>query len=142
MSKRFTLSEREKTRISDLHIQKIIDQRNIMNEQQNPTPSAPRYKNAVCPAGKVRCDQTVLRIQIRMNDECDDLGTKLIEDGILGPKTKSAWASCKTKLTPTKKVSGGGGETQVKTDDIAKNLGVDTKTDGIITANDIATLTS
>jgi hypothetical protein len=134
MGKRIIISEREKNRISTLHTKKILMERSELQEQQ----STPRYKNAVCPAGKVRCDQTTLRIQIRMNDECTSLTEKLIEDGILGPKTKEAWQMCKTKLTPTKTTQGGGGEKKVDVD------GLETKTggEGVITANDIATLTT
>jgi hypothetical protein len=166
MKNKFIISENEKNRILGLHVQKILIERNRgkveISEQaetpkeldptiETPTlpkktevikpPVTPRYKTAVCPDGKVRCNQTVLRVQIRMNDECDDIAqTKLVEDGILGVKTNSAWSSCKSKLKPTKQVQGSGGQEQGTK--VSQIQGGQVKTDEPITANDIATLTT
>ena len=122
MGQKIILSEREKKRISDLHTKKIlIEQASEPVTTITPvtpvtpvvpvTPvfTEPRYKKAVCPAGNPKCDQTTLRIQIRMNDECKELTPKLVEDGRIGSKTTSAWTMCKSKLIPTKVVAGGGG---------------------------------
>jgi hypothetical protein len=152
MSKKFVISEKERNRISKIHNQRILMERVGVKEQQSPQATTPptaqqapqqptqtgstRYQTAVCPAGKVKCDQTVLRAQIRMNDECG-LTVKLVEDGIKGDKTTEAWGICKSKLKPTKQVQGGGGQqqgTQIQGDQV--------KTGEPITANDIATLTA
>lgn len=173
MSKKIIISEREKNRISELHTRRILMERNggkVETTEQDATatpttqtttaapapttqtttaaPTPTRYTTAVCPAGKPKCDQSVLRIQIRMNDECPDMSqTKLIEDGIFGSKTTSAWSSCKTKLKPTKTT----GSTQTNQSTGTQQTGqpqnvaigggqpeIDTK----ISANDIATLTA
>lgn len=151
MSKKFIISEKEKSRISKIHNQRILMERVGIEEQestqattppstqpspQTTAPAQPRYTTAVCPAGKVRCDQTVLRAQVRMNDECG-LTVKLVEDGIKGDKTNEAWGICKSKLKPTKQPQGGGGQqqgTQIQGDQI--------KLGEPVTANDIATLTA
>lgn len=159
MSKKIIISEREKNRISELHTRRILMERNgdkVETTEQDATaqttqtttaaPAPTRYTTAVCPAGKPKCDQSVLRIQIRMNDECPDMAqTKLIEDGIFGSKTNSAWSSCKTNLKPTKTT----GSTQTNQSTGTQQTGqsqnvvigggqpeIDTK----ISANDIATL--
>jgi hypothetical protein len=162
MSKKFIISEKEKSRISKMHNQRILKERVGVKEQEvpqattpptaQPSPQAPvqqptqpapqpeqkvstRYQTAVCPAGKVKCDQTVLRAQIRMNDECG-LTVKLVEDGIKGDKTTEAWGICKPKLKPTKQTQG----TETQGNTIAQ--GDQVKTGEPITANDIATLTA
>lgn len=152
MSKKFVITEKEKSRISKIHNQRIITERKGIKEQENtqattpPTtqpapqattpPTTARYQTAVCPAGKVRCDQTVLRAQVRMNDECG-LTVKLIEDGIKGDKTNEAWGICKPKLKPTKQIQGGGGQQQ------GTQPGQEApKVDAPLTATDIATLTT
>lgn len=117
MGQKIILSEREKKRISDLHTKRrLLEQAGDTATTTVPpvtpvTPvvTEPRYKKAVCPEGNPKCDQTTLRIQIRMNDECKELTPKLVEDGRIGSKTTSAWTMCKSKLTPTKVVDGGGG---------------------------------
>jgi hypothetical protein len=121
MGQKIILSEREKKRISDLHTSRVLLEQASEPATTIPpvtpvtpvTPVAPvvtepRYKKAVCPAGNPKCDQTTLRIQIRMNDECKELTPKLVEDGRIGSKTTSAWTMCKSKLTPTKVVAGAG----------------------------------
>jgi len=69
-----------------------------------PTPAPKRFESATCAGKKPNCQEKVLKIQIRMNDECptEVLTTKLVEDGLTGPKTMGAWKMCKTKLSPTK----------------------------------------
>jgi len=70
-----------------------------------PAPTTPkRFESATCAGKKPNCQEKVLKIQIRMNDECPSevLTTKLVEDGLTGPKTMDAWKMCKTKLSPTK----------------------------------------
>jgi hypothetical protein len=179
MSKKFIISEKEKSRISKIHNQRILKERVGLKEQQTPPPAATtpppaattpppaattpppaattpppaattpqqpvqtgtaRYSTAVCPGKdtKTKCDNTVLKAQIRMNDECpsDVLTAKLLEDGVYGSKTGSAWTVCKPKLTPTKQVQGTAGNT------IAQVQGDQVKTGEPITANDIATLTA
>ena len=168
MSKKFIISEKEKSRISKMHNQRILNERVGLEEQQTPPPAATtpppaattpppaattppdattsgqtgttRYSTAVCPGKdtKTKCDNTVLKAQIRMNDECpsDVLTAKLLEDGDYGSKTGAAWAVCKPKLTPTKQVQGTAGNT------IAQVQGDQVKTGEPITANDIATLTA
>jgi hypothetical protein len=168
MSKKFIISEKEKSRISKIHNQRILNERVGLKEQQTPPtaqpaptttgattgttttgttttgtttpPAATRYSTAVCPGKdtKTKCDNTVLKAQIRMNDECptDVLTTKLREDGDYGSKTGAAWTACKPKLTPTKQVQGTAGNT------ITQVQGDQVKTGEPITANDIATLTA
>jgi hypothetical protein len=156
MSKKFIISEKEKSRISNIHNKRILMERegDKLSEQttqqptqtapQQPTqtapqqpsaPTTPRYSTAVCPAGKVKCDQTVLRIQVRMNDECAELSPKLVEDGIYGKNTTAAWALCKSKLKPTKQVQGGGSQSTQTT-----GTTPEVKVGEPISANDIATL--
>lgn len=138
MGQKIILSEREKKRISDLHTSRVLLEQGVVGPENKPdtkswnapmaddkksvtqaepiittttttVPTAgPRYKKAVCPAGNPKCDQTTLRIQTRMNDECKELTPKLVEDGRIGSKTTSAWTMCKSKLTPTKVVAGAG----------------------------------
>jgi hypothetical protein len=153
MSKKFIISEKEKSRISNIHNKRILMEREGEQTPQQPTqtapqqptqttpqqpsaPTTPRYSTAVCPAGKPKCDQTVLRIQVRMNDECTELSPKLVEDGIYGKNTTAAWALCKTKLKPTKQVQGGGGQS-TQTPGVTPEV----KVGEPLTANDIATLT-
>jgi hypothetical protein len=68
------------------------------------TPTAARYTTATCAGKKPNCQEKVLKIQIRMNDECpaEVLTTKLVEDGAWGAKSSTAWEACKSKLKPTK----------------------------------------
>ena len=195
MNNKFILSEKEKSRISNLHNQKILLERGFeysnqnITEQvnyykdttgkiiklegpksaplgtepateqeylaQNPTITVtppqgdqkagvtePRYKTTTCPGKdtKQRCDNTVLKIQVRMNDECVDLNPKLAEDGVIGNKTTSAWGVCKSKLTPTKTVQGGGGQQQGGQQQGGQQQGP--KIGEPLSANDIATLTT
>ena len=184
MSKKFIISEKEKSRISKIHNQRILMERSNINEEgeQQPaattppaaTPQQPpaqqppaqqpptqqpstRYKGLVCPQGATRCDQTIIRGQARMNDECpaqtlnDSLkpfypskyitgsepNLKILEDGQGGKITNAAWTACKPKLTPTKQLQG----TQTQGNTVAQVQG-DVKTGEPITANDIATLTA
>jgi hypothetical protein len=174
MSKKFIISEKEKSRISKIHNQRILNERVGLKEQQTPPPAATtpppaattpppaattpppaattpqqpvqtgttRYSTAVCPGKdtKTKCDNTVLKAQIRMNDECptDVLTTKLREDGDYGSKTGAAWTACKSKLKPTKQVQG----TQTQVNTTTQVQGDQVKTGEPITANDIATLTA
>lgn len=204
MVKKFILSEKEKSRISNMHTQKILVERGFENSNQNiteqeqavqyykdetgkviklvgnqspplgSTPATPeeyaaqnptitvtppkgqptttgatRFPTAVCPGKDTRrggkCVDKVLKIQVRMNDECpsDILTVKLKEDGVIGPKTNTAFAACKGKLTPTK-VAGGGGTTTTTGSTTTQGT---TATQGPkigepFTANDIATLTA
>ena len=94
MSKKFVITEKEKSRISTMHNQRIITERKGIEEQENTQVTTPpstqamtppaqqptaqqsaqqpstRYKGLVCPQGATRCDQTIIRGQARMNDEC------------------------------------------------------------------------
>ena len=70
-----------------------------------PAPTTPkRFESATCAGKKPNCQEKVLKIQIRMNDECpaEVLTTKLVEDGAWGAKSSTAWEACKSKLKPTK----------------------------------------
>ena len=198
MAKKFILSEKEKSRISNMHTQKILIERGFKNSKQNITEqvnyykdaqgkivklegpmSAPlgtepateqeylaqnptvtvtppqgqpktnvasRYSTAVCPGKDTKpggkCDDKVLKIQIRINDECpsDILPVKLNEDGVIGPKTKTAFVACKTKLKPTKDIGGGGQQQSTQQGTQQGTQGV--KIGEPLTANDIATLTA
>ena len=200
MVKKFILSEKEKSRISNMHTQKILLERGFENlnqsiteqvnyykdaqgkivklegpmsaplgtepatEQeylaQNPTitvtppqgqpttTGATRFSTAVCPGKDTRrggkCVDKVLKIQVRMNDECpsDILTVKLKEDGVIGPKTNTAFAACKGKLTPTKVAGGGGTTTTGSTTTQGTTATQGPKIGEPFTANDIATLTA
>lgn len=201
MVKKFILSEKEKSRISNMHTQKILVERGFENSNQsiteqvnyykdaqgkivklegpmsaplgtepateqeylaqNPTVTvtppqgqptntvATRFSTAVCPGKDTRrggkCVDKVLKIQVRMNDECpsDVLTVKLKEDGVIGPKTNTAFAACKGKLKPTK-VAGGGGTstTSGSTTTQGTTVAQGPKIGEPLTANDIATLTA
>jgi len=219
MVKKFILSEKEKSRISNMHTQKILLERGFENLNQSiteqeqavqyykdetgkviklvgnqspplgSTPATPeeyaaqnptitvtppqgqptttgvtRFSTAVCPGkdtGRLRCVDRVLKIQVRMNDECpaDILNSiltkypkaatgtagslKLKEDGSLGSGTKASFAACKEKLKPTK-VAGGGGTTTTSGSTTTQGTTVaqGPKIGEPFTANDIATLTA
>jgi hypothetical protein len=117
MKKRIILTESEKERILNLH----VTAKNRLSEQQDaqqpaaqqPAAQQPvaqqtpqggttseRWKTATC-AGlgankKPACKDKVLQVQIKINDKCptDKLPTKLVEDGIWGPKTTTAFTAC------------------------------------------------
>lgn len=183
MSIKFVITEKEKSRISKMHNQRILMEREDQQQPAAPTtpapaapttpapaapttpapaattPTEPRYKKSVCPQGVTRCDQTIIKGQARMNDECpsqalnDSLkpfypskyitgsepNLKILEDGQGGKITNAAWTVCKPKLTPTNQAQGGGGTpgntvTQVQGDQV--------KIGEPFTANDIATLST
>jgi hypothetical protein len=130
--------------------QEYLAQNPIINvippQGQTKTTTSKRFSTTVCPGKdtKNRCDNTVLKIQVRMNDECTDLNPKLAEDGVIGKKTIAAWGICKSKLTSTKTVQGGGGEstTMGSTTTQGSTVVQGPKIGEPLTADDIATLTS
>lgn len=73
-----------------------------------------RYTTMTCAGKKPNCNEKVLKMQVRLNDECptEILKVKLVEDGLIGSKTIGAFESCKGKLTPTKKIDGVGAKPQ------------------------------
>lgn len=93
--KRLIISESEKQTILSQH-------RKVKLSEESNAPD--RYKNASCQSLQkgVSCKDDVLKAQIRINDNCpsDTLTQKLVEDGIHGPKTASAFEACLPKLRP------------------------------------------
>jgi hypothetical protein len=103
-----------------------LDQNPTQNQgTEQKTVVSGRYTTMTCAGKKPNCQENVLKIQTRMNDECpaEILTTKLVEDGLVGPKTINAWKMCKPKLTPTKKIHGVG----AKPESVVSNVG-DVKT--------------
>lgn len=119
----FKINEEDRNRILEMHI--TATKNKYLFEQGTPTPApttptpapttptpaagttpapAARYTTATCAGKKPNCQEKVLKIQIRMNDECpaEVLTTKLVEDGAWGMKSSTAWEACKSKLKPTK----------------------------------------
>jgi len=117
----FKINEEDRNRILEMHI--TATKNKYLFEQGTPTPApttptpapttptaapttptAARYTTATCAGKKPNCQEKVLKIQIRMNDECPSevLTTKLVEDGAWGIKSSTAWGACKGKLKPTK----------------------------------------
>ena len=84
-----------------------------------------RYTTMTCAGKKPNCNEKVLKMQARLNDECptDILKVKLVEDGLIGSKTIGSFESCKGKLKPTKKIDGVGAKPQ----SVVSNVG-DVKT--------------
>jgi hypothetical protein len=110
----FKINEEDRNRILEMHItatkNKYLFEDNtttttttVAATPTTPTPAA-RYTTATCAGKKPNCQEKVLKIQIRMNDECpaEVLTTKLVEDGAWGTKSSTAWEACKGKLKPTK----------------------------------------
>jgi hypothetical protein len=110
----FKINEEDRNIILEMHI--TATKNKYLFEQGTPTPApttptpapttptAARYTTATCVGKKPNCQEKVLKIQIRMNDECpaEVLTTKLVEDGAWGAKSSTAWEACKGKLKPTK----------------------------------------
>jgi hypothetical protein len=110
----FKINEEDRNRILEMHItatkNKYLFEDNtttttttVAATPTTPTPAA-RYTTATCAGKKPNCQEKVLKIQIRMNDECpaEVLTTKLVEDGAWGAKSSTAWEACKGKLKQTK----------------------------------------
>jgi hypothetical protein len=100
------------------------------NSQTPPPPTdndtdSKRWKTATCTNLKksTRCKDKVLQVQMKINDKCsgDKLPTKLVEDGIWGPKTSSAFTACGGTIstqggtTTTTTIASGGGSTTTTT---------------------------
>jgi len=109
----FKINEEDRNRILEMHItatkNKYLFEDNTTTTTTTvaatpTTPTAARYTTATCAGKKPNCQEKVLKIQIRMNDECpaEVLTTKLVEDGVWGAKSSTAWEACKGKLKPTK----------------------------------------
>lgn len=115
----FKINEEDRNRILEMHIRATKNKYLFEDDTTTtttttvaaapttptPAPTTPkRFESATCAGKKPNCQEKVLKIQIRMNDECptEVLTTKLVEDGLTGPKTMDAWKMCKTKLSPTK----------------------------------------
>jgi hypothetical protein len=106
----FVINENERSRILNMH--ETATKNNYVFEQEtttiasvSSTPAPSRYATITCDGKKPNCDEKVLKIQVRVNDECpiEALKTKLVEDGIMGQKTLQSFELCKGKMTPTKK---------------------------------------
>jgi hypothetical protein len=110
----FKINEEDRNRILEMHITATKNKYLFEDDTTTTTtttvaaapttPTAARYTTATCAGKKPNCQEKVLKIQIRMNDECPSevLTTKLVEDGAWGTKSSTAWESCKSKLKPTK----------------------------------------
>lgn len=109
----FKINEEDRNKILEMHItatkNKYLFEDNTTTTTTTvaatpTTPTAARYTTATCAGKKPNCQEKVLKIQIRMNDECpaEVLTTKLVEDGAWGVKSSTAWGACKGKLKPTK----------------------------------------
>jgi hypothetical protein len=110
----FVINENERSRILNMH--ETATKNNYVFEQEtttttttitpvSSTPAPSRYATITCDGKKPNCDEKVLKIQVRVNDECpiEVLKTKLVEDGIMGQKTLQSFELCKGKMTATKK---------------------------------------
>ena len=108
MKKRIILTESEKESILNLHSEfkkRLVEQATTGTTTGNTTTTTggtttERWRTATC-AGlgankKPACKDKVLQVQIKINDKCptDKLPTKLVEDGIWGPKTNAAFTAC------------------------------------------------
>ena len=110
----FKINEEDRNRILEMHITATKNKYLFEDDTTTTTtttvaaapttPTAARYTTATCAGKKPNCQEKVLKIQIRMNDECpaEVLTTKLVEDGAWGTKSSTAWEACKGKLKPTK----------------------------------------
>ena len=115
----FKINEEDRNRILEMHITATKNKylfeddttttttTTVAAAPTTPTPASTtpkRFESATCAGKKPKCQEKVLKIQIRMNDECPSevLTTKLVEDGLTGQKTMEAWKICKTKLSQTK----------------------------------------
>ena len=91
MKKRIQITESDRQSILRLHEEYKMS---LLSEEA----STERWKTATCADLKKgsRCKDIVLKVQIKINDTCptDKLPIKLVEDGILGPKTSSAFTAC------------------------------------------------
>jgi hypothetical protein len=125
MRNNFILTEEESKRILEMHIKATKNK--YLYEQNTPTPGTPtpgtptpgtptpgtptaptpgtlssttRYTTATCQGKKSGCNDKILKLQIRINDECPSniLTTKLVEDGFWGQKSNSAWTQCQSSL--------------------------------------------
>jgi hypothetical protein len=117
----------------------------VDNSQKNTQTSPPstdnnttseRWKTATCIDLKksTRCKDKVLQVQMKINDKCstNQLTAKLVEDGIWGPNTSSAFTACggtistqggPTTTTTTTIASGGGSTTTTTTGQGNNNTG-------------------
>ena len=119
MEKRIQIKESDRQSILRLHEEYKIS---LLSEQV----STERWKTATCGGlskGR-RCKDKVLQVQMKINDKCavDKLPTKLVEDGIWGPKTSSAFTECGGTIstqgeptTTTTTIASGGGSTTTTT---------------------------
>ena len=108
MKNRIILTESEKESILNLHSEfkkRLVEQAATGSTTGNTATTtggttSERWKTATC-AGlgankKPACKDKVLQVQMKINDKCptDKLPTKLVEDGIWGPKTTTAFTAC------------------------------------------------
>jgi hypothetical protein len=91
MEKRIQIKESDRQSILRLHEKYNIS---LLSEEV----STERWRTATCagPKKSTRCKDKVLQVQMKINDKCavDKSLTKLVEDGIWGPKTSSAFTTC------------------------------------------------
>ena len=104
MKRRLVISESERQTILMKHqeYKNFIIQEQATQSGATPTQSGTttqeRFKTATCTGlGKgPKCKDKALQVQIKINDKCpkDKLPTKLVEDGIWGPKSTAAFTAC------------------------------------------------
>jgi hypothetical protein len=93
-----------------------------------------RFKTATCAGLKKgpRCKDKVLQVQIKINDKCpaDKLPAKLVEDGLMGPKTSSAFTACGGVISGQGQSGTGGEKTPSELEGEAISGGGDASTGG------------
>ena len=176
MKKIFIINEDEKDRILNMHEtatqnaylferegeQQPTTQQSTTQQsttQQAPTQQGTTTTGAPKPVRYTGMTGDVLRIQVRMNDECpSDIlynalkpfypskyitgsipNLKMKEDGKNGKITRAAFAACKNKLTKTK-ISGGGSTPGTTGTPGTPGTTAQVEVGGKLTANDVATI--
>ena len=128
MKKRIQITESERQSILRLHEEYKMS---LLSEEA----STERWKTATCADLKKgsRCKDIVLKVQIKINDTCptDKLPIKLVEDGILGPKTSSAFTACGGVISGQGQSGTGGEKTPSELEGEAISGGGDASTGGV-----------
>jgi len=133
MKKRIQITESDRQSILRLHEEYNIS---LLSEEV----STERWKTATCAGSKksTRCKDKVLQVQMKINDNCavNKSLAKLVEDGIWGPKTSSAFTACggtistqgepTTTTTTTTTIASGGGSTNGTTPIEGQNVTANT----------------
>jgi len=128
MKKRIQITESDRQSILRLHEEYKMS---LLSEEA----STERWKTATCADLKKgsRCKDIVLKVQIKINDTCptDKLPIKLVEDGILGPKTSSAFTACGGVISGQGQSGTGGEKTPSELEGEAISGGGDASTGGV-----------